>query len=135
MEVYQEYPKEQAGPCACDRGEVRLLHKYDGKLFRRYTRNKSVKVLTECSFADDGTLVSFSQSSAESTIKSNHKVSTRFSLTISTTKTKHMVVTGRLAEESDREPIEVDGGLIDSVKQVPYLGSVIADSGRMDMDV
>ena len=37
---------------------VRLLYKSDGKLFRRYTRNASVRVLTECLFADDGALVS-----------------------------------------------------------------------------
>ena len=85
-------------------------------------------------FADDGALVSSSRSSAESAIRSYQEVSSRFGLTVSSTKTKHMV-TGRLAEESDREPIEVDGGMIDGVKEFPYLGSVVADSGRIDVDV
>ena len=35
-------------------------------------------------------------------------------MTVSSTKTKHMV-TGRLAEEGDRDPIEVDGGMIEGV--------------------
>ena len=58
----------------------------------------------------------------------------RFGLTVSCTKTKHMV-TGRLALDSDREPIEVDGGQIECVKEFPYLGSMIADSGRIDVDM
>ena len=32
-------------------GGVRLLYKYDGKLFRRYTKNACVRELTECQFA------------------------------------------------------------------------------------
>ena len=50
---------------------------------------------------------------------------------MSITKTKH-IVTRRLAQESDREPIEVNGGQIESVREFPYLGSVMANSGRMD---
>ena len=49
-------------------------------------------------------------------------------------KTKHMV-TGRLVEESDREVITIDGGDIEAVDEFPYLGSLIASSGRMDVDV
>ncbi len=44
------------------------------------------------------------------------------------------MVTGRIAEDSDRDPIEVDGGMIDSVREFPYLGSLIADSGRIDVE-
>ena len=44
----------------------------------------------------------------------------RFSLTVSSSKTKP----GRLAEDSDREPIDVDGGRIECVKELP---SLIAD--------
>ncbi len=33
---------------------INLEYKYDGKLFRRYTRNATVRKLTECVFADDG---------------------------------------------------------------------------------
>ena len=57
-----------------------------------------------------------------------------FGLTVSNTKTKHMVV-GNLVEEEDREPIAVAGGEICSVDEFPYLGSLIAASGRMDGDV
>ena len=57
-----------------------------------------------------------------------------FGLTVSNPKTKHMVV-GNLVEEEDREPIAVAGGEICSVDEFPYLGSLIAASGRMDGDV
>ena len=59
-------------------------------------------------------------------------MSSSFGLTMSDYKTKHMV-TGRLAEESDRDPIlQVEGGIIESVEEFLYLGSVVADSGRID---
>ena len=45
------------------------------------------------------------------------------------------MVTGRLVEESDREVITIDGGDIEAVDEFPYLGSLIASSGRMDVDV
>ena len=35
----------------------RLLYKYDGKLFQRYTRNAHMRVMTECLFVEDGALV------------------------------------------------------------------------------
>jgi len=37
--------------------------------------------------------------------------------------------------ESDREMLSVDGGDLCSVEEFPYLGSIIAASGRMDVDV
>ncbi len=45
------------------------------------------------------------------------------------------MVVGRQVEDSEREPIVVEGGEIQCVKEFPYLGAVIADSGRMDADV
>ncbi len=45
------------------------------------------------------------------------------------------MVTGRLVQESDQEPTSVEGGEICYVEEFPYLGSLIADSGRMDTDV
>ena len=55
-------------------------------------------------------------------------------LTVSIPKTKRMV-TGRLAEESDGEPIAVSGGNVSAVEEFPYLGLLMASSGRMDVDV
>ena len=105
-------------------GGVRLLYKYDGKLFRRYTRNANVRVMTKCLFADDGVLVS---SSAESAIRSCKEVSSSFGLTVSNPKTKHMVI-GRLAVDSDRDKLK------EGMREFLYLGSLVADSGRMDVE-
>ena len=113
---------------------VRLLYKYDGKLFRRYTRNANVRVMTECLFADDGALVSSFKSNAESAIRSYQEVSSSFGLIVNSSKTKHMV-TGRLAVDRDRESIQVEEGQIEGVSEFLYLGSLVADSDRMDVDV
>ena len=45
------------------------------------------------------------------------------------------MVTGRLVEPSDIGQIVLDGGNIEAAEEFPYLGSLITNSGRMDMDV
>ena len=93
-----------------------------------------MRLLTKCQFSDDGALLAFSRSGAELAIGTYQRACSNFGLTVSNSKTKHMV-TGRLAEDCDRDSIETDGGEIESVKEFLYLGSVMADSGRMDIDV
>ena len=60
--------------------------------------------------------------------------SSNFGLTVSIPKTKSMV-TGRLVEESDCEPIELEGGDIEVGDKFPYLGSLVENSGRSAVDV
>ncbi len=110
---------------------VRVLYKLDGKLFRRLQKCRA-RVVTDCLFADDGALLSSSRSGAESAIRAYQCVS--FGLTVNSSKTKHMV-TGRLAAESDRAAIQVEGGTIECVKEFSYLGSQVDDSGRIDGEV
>ena len=109
-------------------------YKYNQKLLQRYIKNASVHWVTECLFADDGALLASTRSGAEHAVVSYQQVSKDFGLTVSIPKTKHMV-TGRLLEPSDIEPIVLDGGNIEAVEEFPYLGSLITNSGRMDMDV
>ena len=45
---------------------VTVKYKYDGKLFRRYTRNAIERRVTECQFADDSALLATTRSGAES---------------------------------------------------------------------
>ena len=115
-------------------GRCGVRYKYDEKLFRRYTRNASERTITECQFADDGALLASTRSGAERMALAYQQTSGDFGLTVSIPKTKHMV-TGRLVEESDREPIALEGGDISAVEEFPYLGSLMASSGRMDVDV
>ena len=56
------------------------------------------------------------------------QVSKNFGLTVSIPKTKHMV-TGRLTDDSDRDPIALEGGDIEMVDEFPYLGSVVREGG------
>jgi len=56
-----------------------------------------------------------------------------FGLLVSLVKTK-LMVTGRAVQEENRTPIQVGDGEIENVK-FTYLGSLIANSGRMDVDV
>ena len=45
---------------------VTVKYKYDGKLFRRYTRNRIERRVTEFQFADDRALLATTRSGAES---------------------------------------------------------------------
>ena len=112
---------------------INLKHKFDGKLFRRYTRNAAERKVLECLFADDGAIAS-TREGAERAICEYQSVCHKFGLTVSISKTKHMA-TGREATSSDRAPLPISGGEIEDIEEFPYLGSLIAASGRMDMEV
>ena len=113
---------------------ITLRFKMDEKLFRRYTKNASEQKISECLFADDGALLASSRSGAEAAAIAYQETSRKFGLTVNINKTKHMVV-GREATTSDEEPLPMQGGNIESVEQFPYLGSVVAASGKIDADV
>ena len=100
------------------------------KLFRKYTRNACERKLTECQLADDAALLSSTRSGAERAAVKYERTSSDFGLTVSIPKTKHMV-TGRLVEESDSEPIALEGGDIAMVDEFPYLWSLIASLGML----
>ena len=108
---------------------ITIKFKHDRKLFRRYTANACEKKLTECQFTYDAALLSSTRSGAETAAAEYQRTSSDFGLTVSIPKTKAMV-TGRLVEESDSEPIELEGGNIVMVDEFPYLGSLIDSSGR-----
>ena len=111
-----------------------VRYKYDEKLFRRYTRNACERKVTKCQFADDAALLPSTRAGAERIAVVYQRKSDDFGLTVSIPKTKHMAA-GRLVGESDQEPIALVGGDVVTVDDFPYLGSVIAGSGRLDVDV
>ena len=55
-------------------------------------------------------------------------------MTVSITKTKLTVVGSGVSDEV-KLPITVDGGQIEWVSEFPHLGSLMADSGRIDVEV
>ena len=46
-----------------------------------------------------------------------------------------LMVPGMEATAADRTPLEVNGTEIECIAEFPYLGSVIAESGRVDTEV
>ena len=91
-------------------------------------------LLRECMFADDGALLTSSRAGMETAVSEYQNTCSKFGLTVSLPKTKHMV-SGRQVVEEDRELIEVAGGEVEGVEEFPYLGSVIAASGKVDVEV
>ena len=97
--------------------EVGITIKYnqDKKLsFGRYTMNACERKKTECQFADDAALLSSSRSGAEKAAMEYEQTNRDFALTVSISKTKHMI-TRRLVEENDRTPVALEGGDIEMV--------------------
>lgn len=111
-----------------------ILYKLDQHLFRRSTRKASRTHLLKGEFADDVVLMARSREAAAVALQTYVDVARDFGMTVSIQKTKFMVV-GSGVTEIERAPIVVDGGKIEWVSEFPYLGSLIADSGRMDIDV
>jgi len=112
---------------------VPLQFKFDEKLFRKYTRHAESRLLLECLFADDGALLASTREGMARSVREYQDTSSRFGLTVSLQKTKAMA-TGRCVTAEDKEPVTVDGGVIESVEVFPYLGSLIATSGRVNME-
>ena len=61
-------------------------------------------------------------------------ISSEFGLQVSLPKTKQMM-TGRMVEDRDRGGVSLDRGDVEVVNEFPYLGSVVEDTGRMDVEV
>ena len=113
---------------------VYLRYKHDGKLFRRYTKNAKEAWLTECQFADDAALLATTREGTERAMEEYLRVAEDFGLSVSIPKTK-LMVTGRQVTEADRAPLHVNNTVIESVTEFPYLGSLVASSGRVDTEV
>ena len=106
----------------------------DGVVLEEISVQNDLRQVTECQFADDAALLASTRAGAERMTMVYQRTSDDFGLTVSIPKTKHMAA-GRLVYESDQEPIALVGGDVVAVDDFPYLCSVIAGSGRMDVDV
>ena len=113
---------------------IRMLYKLDQQLFRRSTRGASEVLVHKGEFADDMVLWASSRQAAEVAIRMFEDVSLQFGLTVSLQKTKFMVV-GHGVTEEDMQPLALDDGSIELVKEFPYLGSLMAENGRLNLEV
>ena len=114
--------------------DTEILYKLDQHLFRRSTRKASEACLLKGEFADDVVLMAHSRDAAAAAPRAYVDVARDFSMTVSVPKTKFTVVNCAVTEE-EKAPIAVDNGLIEWVSEFPYLGSLITDSGRMDVEI
>ena len=90
--------------------------------------------VTESQFADDVALYATSRDSFESVAADFVKVAGEWGLTVSTEKTKGMVV-GEGLNESDVGPVQVEGGSVDIVQDFTYLVANISKGGEITNEV
>ena len=83
-------------------------------------------------FADDVALLASTREAAGIAVRVYKEVDKSFGLTLSFEKIKFMVV-GYGVDEGDT--LNLPGGSIDWVSEFPYLGSLIAESGRAHEEV
>ena len=105
----------------------------DQQLFRRSTSNACDVRIHKEEFADDVVLLASTREAAGIAVRVYMEVDKSFGLTLSFKKTKFMVV-GCGVDEGDT-PLDLPGGSIDWVSEFPYLGSLIAESGRAHEEV
>ena len=105
---------------------VNMLYKIGRKLVGDRTAKSRLKEarVTETQFADDAALYSMSRSGFVASATGFVATARDWGLTVSTTKTKAMIVDQSL-HESDMRPVQVDGGAFDIVDSFAYLGSDI----------
>ena len=101
----------------------------DQHLFRRSTTNACDVRIHKEEFADDVALLASTREAAGIAVRVYMEVDKSFGLTLSFEKTKFMVV-GYGVDEGDMLPLDLPSGSIDWVSEFPYLGSLIAESGR-----
>ena len=88
----------------------------------------------KCEFADDVALLATTCTAADAVISVYSSEARKFGLMVSTPKTKFLVV-GHGMQEEESLPMSINGGTIECVKEFPFLGSLIAASGRIDAEV
>ena len=115
---------------------VNVLYKIGRKLVGDRTAKSRLKEarVTETQFADDTALYSMSSSGFVALATGFVATAKDWGLTVSTTKTKAMIVDQSL-HESDMRPVQVDGGAFDIVDSFTYLGSNISRDGEAGTEV
>ena len=115
---------------------VSVLYKHGRKLVGDRTAKSRLSEMrvTESQFADDVALYATSRDSFESVEAEFVKVASEWGLTVSTEKTKGMVI-GEGLNESDVRPVQVEGGSVDIVQDFTYLGANISRDGEITSEV
>ena len=102
----------------------------DQQLFRRSSRNACDVRIHKEEFADDVALLASTREAAGIAVRVYMEVDKSFGLTLSFEKKIKFMVVGYGVDEGDMLPLDLPGGSIDWVSEFPYLGFLIAESGR-----
>ena len=113
---------------------LNLRYRLDGRLHFRRSRRDLLLWLTNCQFADDSALVASTRGAAQLALDTFSAVASSFGLTLSTSKTKFMVM-GIGVSPADRQPLVLDGQSIACVPDFRYLGSIIHSDSHTQSDV
>ena len=111
-----------------------LLYKYDGKLFRRSTRQACKRQVLDGQFADDAVLFAGTRTGAEQALMLYQEVAGAFGLKVNLQKTKLMAV-GPGIEDGERAPITTGNDVVECVEDFTYLGSSVTPNARIDAEV
>jgi hypothetical protein len=82
-------------------------------------------------FADDQVIIQDTEDKLQKPVHILHQISKDYNLKISTTKTKVMVFKGK---HLVRSKIEIDGSILEQVKQFNYFGRELSLDGKPDID-
>ena len=85
-------------------------------------------------FADDVALLAMTREAAELSINTYDEICDLFALKITFEKTKFMVA-GHDIQAKDRLPLPVRNARVEHVSNFPYLGSLVASDGRVDIEI
>ena len=114
----------------------KFFNSYAEKIFRRIEHLKGVNIggrnINNLRFADDTALIADSQD-LQKIVDAVCEISAEYGLRMNTKKTKVMVVTR--SEEQKAIKITVNGEELEQVKQFKYLGQLITENGKCDVEV
>ena len=99
---------------------IEVQYRIGGKLVGERTRRPLSFTVSECLFADDAALICSSREHMDVAAKVFEEVSAGWGLTLSVPKTK-LLVAGVGLSTDDVSPLQMNGGIVEVVKEFQYL--------------
>jgi hypothetical protein len=119
----------------CSQAGVNVLYKHGRKLVSDRTAKSKLNrtKITESQFADDAAVYTTTRNALEVSTRMFVDIAQQWGLTVSTSKTKGLVVGHHTVEEED--PVTVGSDVIEIVPSFTYLGSIITQDGRLESEL
>ena len=115
-----------------------LFNVYTDKIFREFEDMPGIKICGEyinnLRYADDTVLIAESEEELQKLVDAVKEGSLRFGLEMNTKKTKTMIVR-RDVNDGSKVNINVDGVTLEQVEQYQYLGQLITEDGKCEVEI